>query len=97
MALDSIIKANVGLIYSVGSIIINLEKARLRGGRALGTECTERMQTLEERDKWRCKEEKRERRGREKRVVLEAELVNESSKWICYQVYSNSATSEWMP
>lgn len=96
MALDSIIKANVGLIYSVGSIIINLEKAK-RGGRALGTECTERTQTLEERAEWRCKERKRERRGREKRVVLEAELVNESSKWICYQVYSNSATSEWMP
>lgn len=78
MALDSIIKANIGFIYSVGSIIIKLEKAWLRGGRALGTECTERTQTLEERAKWRCKEKKKERRGREKRVVLEAELVNES-------------------
>lgn len=38
----------------------------------------------------------REKEG-EKRNVLKAELVNESSECICYQVYSNSATSEWMP
>ncbi len=36
-------------------------------------------------------------KGREEKDFPEAELVNESSEWICHQVYSNSATSEWMP
>lgn len=34
--------------------------------------------------------EEREREGEEKEDVLEAERVNESSEWICYQLYSNS-------
>lgn len=43
------------------------------------------------------RERERERRREEGRDFPEAELVNESSEWLCYQVYSNSATSEWMP